>query len=174
MAGGGKHITQVQVAASTAYDDSNTNVSLGGTVQTAIDKLYTLAAGASGNVTPPFIFSYPGSLGANSYMQIGGVNSNQAGQIIQGSNYIVGLTITTSQVYNANQTVQLQVRSAVSTRTDITSAAVTIIGDNAHYSATVTFAPGTIAIGPNAEISAYLKSGNGISNAVLAIYVVPQ
>lgn len=167
-------ISITPVAGSVPYNNANSNVELGSTVQSAIDELYTLAKGANGNVTPPFIFSYAGSLGANSYMQVGGVNSNQAGQIIQGSNYIVGLTLTTSQVYNMNQTIQLQIRTSVSGHTDITSAAVTIIGDNAHYSATVTFAPGTIAIGPNAEIAAYLKSGNGIANGVLAIYVVSQ
>lgn len=170
----GKHVTQLQVAASVPYDNSGTNAELGSTTQTAIDELYQLAKGANGNVTPPFIFSFAGSLGTNSYMQVGNVNSNQAGQIIQGSNYIVGITITTSQVYNMNQTIQLQIRSGVSTHTDITSAAVTIVGDNAHYSATITFAPGTIAIGPNAELSAYLKTGNGIDNGVLAVYVVSQ
>lgn len=161
------------VAGSVPYDDTNTNAELGVTVQSAIDELYTLVKGANGNVTPPFIFSFAGSLGTSSYLQVGNVNSNQAGQIIQGSNYIVGMTITTSQVYNMNQTIQLQVRSGVSTRTDISGAAVTIIGDNAHFSATIVFST-PIAIGPNAELSAYLKTGNGIDNAVLAVYVVSQ
>lgn len=170
-------INPSDVAASVPFDRTTTiGLTFPSTVvsvQDALEYIRKQTAGASGNVTPPFIFSYPGSLGANSYMQVGGVNSNQAGQIIQGSNNIIGITITTSQVYNANQTIQLQVRSGVSTRTDISGAAVTIIGDNAHYSATITFST-PIAIGPNAEISAYLKSGNGISNAVLAIYVAPQ
>ena len=174
MAKGGL-VTTTQVASSVPFDNTVTGATgfSSTNVEDALIEVYKKVAGATGNVTPPFIFSYPGSLGSNSYMQVGGVNSNQAGQIIQGTNNIIGLTITTSQVYNAAQTIQIQIRSGVSTRTDVTGAAVTILGDNAHYSATIVFAT-PIALTANAEISAYLKSGNGISNAVLAVYVVPQ
>lgn len=167
----GKLFESTQVAQSVPFDN-DTNGMTSTDVQTAIEEVNAKAAGAGGNVTPPFIFSRQGALGTNSYLQVGTVFSNQGGQIVRGSNKIVALTLTTSQVYNMNQTVQLQRRTGVSTFVDIAGAAITIIGNNTNYSATVTFAT-PISIGPDFEIAAYLKTGNGIQNAVLLMYVVP-
>lgn len=159
-----------QVAKSTPFDNSSNGMT-STDVQSAIEEVRSPPNGGSG-VTPPFLFSRKGGIGINSYLQVGNVYSNQAGQVIPGTNRIVKITVTTSQVYNNAPTIQLQRRTGVSTRVDIAGAAITIIGDNAHYSAT--YIPVTpIDIGPDWELSAYLKSGNNISDAVLLIYVVP-
>lgn len=171
MKGGLLHYV-TQVAKSLFYDNTATSSTLGSNVNDAIDAIYARIATAGTGVTPPFLFSRQGNTGLSSYLQVGNVFSNQAGQVIPGNNKIVRMTLTTSQAYNVAQTVQLQLRTGVTTLVDLATGSITLPGDNVTYSTTITF--GTpIAIGPNAEIAAYLKTGNGIQNAVLLIYVVP-
>jgi hypothetical protein len=163
------------VSASVPFDTTTTIGSTFPTTvqsaQDAIEYLRQQTQGATG-VTPPFLFSRQGATGNSSYLQVGNVFSNQAGQVIPGTNKIVKITITTSQAYNQAQTVQIQTRTGVSTFVDLSGAAITIPGDNSTYS--VTYIPATpITLPTNAEISAYLKTGNGIQNAVLLVYVVP-
>lgn len=162
----------VPVATDVFFDNSGTTM-VSEDAESAIKELFAKVAGATGNVTPPFLFSRQGNLGLNSYLQVGNVFSNQAGQIIPGSNKIVALTITTSQAYNMNQTIQLQRRTGVSSFVDIPGAAITLPGNNTTFSGTIIFGS-PINIGPNFELATYLKSGNGIQNAVLLVYVVPQ
>lgn len=165
-----RYITQV--SRSLFYDNSGSSSTLGSTAQSAIDALWTRVSTAGTGVTPPFLFSRQGATGLSSYLQVGNVFSNQAGQVIPGNNKIVRLTLTTSQAYNVAQTVQIQLRTGVTTLSDLATCSITLPGDNVTYSTTFTFST-PISIGPNAEIAAYLKSGNGIQNAVLLVYVVP-
>ncbi len=158
----------IQVAVQIPFDNSNNNFTADD-VQAAIEESkQPITTG----VTPPFLFSRQGGMGLNSYLQVGNVFSNQAGQIIPGNNFLVRMTITTSQTYNLAQTIQIQRRTAVSTRVDIAGAAITIPGSNSAYAATYT-PSSPIALGSGWELSAYLKTGNNISDAVLLLYVVP-
>lgn len=159
------------VAGSVPFDNSTNGLTSDNT-QTAIEEVNAKFTSAGTGVTPPFLFARSGSTGSNSYLRIGDVNSNEAGQIIPGNNKIVRMTITSSAVYANPQTLQLQMRTGLNTRTDIVGAAVTIPGGSVAFSATVTFGS-PISIGPNVEISAYLKTGNGVQNAVLLVYIVP-
>ena len=123
-------------------------------------------------VTPPFIFSKDGAVGVGTYLRVGNVVSSQGGYIIRGNNTIVGLTLTTSQVYNVTTVVKIQRRTGVATFVDIAGCTVSITGNNIMYSNTVTFAT-PIAIGPDWELCAVNASGTTLQNAVLCLYVQP-
>lgn len=158
-------------AASEVPFDNATNGFVATDVQAAIEELKFPPSGGSG-VTPPFLFSRQGGIGINSYLLIGNVFSNQAGQLIPGNNKIVKITVTTSQTYNIAPVLQFQRRAGLSTRVDIAGASITIPGGNTAYSAT--YIPVTpISIGPDYELSCYLKSGSNISDAVVLLFVVP-
>lgn len=163
-------IYQSPVADSIPFDNT-TNSFVSDNVQEAIEEVRSPPNGGTG-VTPPFLFSRQGGMGLNSYLQVGNVFSNQAGQIIPGNNKIVKITVTTSQVYNIAPVIQFQTRTGLSTRVDIAGASITIPGNNTDYSATYVL-PSPVTIGPNAEVSCYLKSGNNITNPVVLLFVVP-
>ena len=124
--------------------------------------------GGSG-VTPPFLFSKSGGTGVGSYFFVGNVPTNQSGQTIAGLNKIVKASVSSSGNVAANTVIQFQSRTALSTFTDIATASITIPAGT--YKATAIL---NVNIGPDTEISAYVKSGSTVQNGIVLLYVVPR
>ena len=159
-------------ASNLQYDDTIVSPPFGAaSVQAVLDVLKNKASAASG-VSANVAFGYQGSLGTGQYLNQNGVPSNQAGIIVPGSNKIVRLTLSSGQVYNNAVVIQIARRTGTSSFTDIAGASITIPGNNTSYSATVSGL--SILIGPDWELSAYLKSGNTVAYPSLQVFVVPQ
>lgn len=120
--------------------------------------------------TPNFIFSKAGGASTGTYLRTGEAQTDRTGQLIKGNNYIIELALSNDSNRTSTTRVQLQRRTAVSTFVDIDDAWVDI-------------PPGTykasrsnlqIQIGPDEEISAYVKSGQSMTDPVLVVYITPQ
>jgi hypothetical protein len=122
-------------------------------------------------VTPGFIFSKDGSCGVGTYLRIGSVVTSDAGHPIIGKNRLITIRISAQSNVGSNTTVQIQKRTARTTRTDIAGASITIPSGN--YTASVTFDP-PIVLPDNVELCAYNKSGSTLSNAVMNVFLYPD
>lgn len=161
------YFSVTQVATSTPFDPTTTNAAgLTSTdTQAVIEEIWQKVKGASG-VTPPFFFGRVSGGGAGTYLTINGIATNKVGQIVRGSNTLVGMTVTTSaNVTGANAVIQIQQRTALNTFVDIAGASITILVGA--YSATAILA---VSLPANVEISAYIKSGS-TSDINLQVYV---
>lgn len=125
----------------------------------------------SPGVTPGFIFSKDGSCGVGTYLRIGSVVSSNSGHPIIGKNKIVKIRISAQSNVASNTTVQIQARTASTTRSDIAGATITIPAGN--YTATAEFEP-AITLPEDVELCAYNKSGSTLSNAVMNVFLFPD
>lgn len=159
------------MARSVPFD--NTSVDADGLVATdvqgAIEELNQRTVDPQG-VVPPFVFSKDGTLPVGTFLRTGSVQTNNAGQIIKGTNNLIEIRATSAA--NAGSTTRIQFfrRTGVSTRTDITGAFVDIPAGNYQGSNTTL----SISVGPDWEVGCYNASGSTLSNVVVVIYLTPQ
>jgi hypothetical protein len=124
---------------------------------------------ASNGVTPPFFMSKAGNAAVGTYLRVGEAVSSNTGMTIVGDNSINKLVISNGNNVASNTVVQIQRRTAVNTFSDITGASITIPAGT--YKASLDGL--SITLNTDEEISAYVKSGSTLSNAVFGIYIVP-
>ena len=134
-----------------------------------IEQLVNPPGGGSG-VTPPFVMSKSGNATVGTYLRVGESVSSNTGQLIKGVNYLIEMSVSNGSNVASNTVLQVQRRTGVNTFVDLAGASVTIPAGS--YKATNTGL--TISIGPDEEISAYVKSGSTLDNPILMIYCTPQ
>ena len=127
------------------------------------------ATGGSG-VVPPFFFTRGGTNPTGTYLKVGDVVTSDTGQSIPGLNYIVKLVAALSDTVATTTRIQFTRRTGVSSWADITNGYIDIPAGE--YTATRTGI--VIAIGPDAEVGCYIKSGSSCRNPIVGIFVVPQ
>ena len=162
-------------ASDTAYSNTTSGLAAAN-VQTAIDLLAGKLNSTSTGISPFYQFTTYGALGVGSYLSVGMVPSNQVGQLIPGVNKITKMAITCSQVLNGTAVIQLAQRTAVSTISDITGAALTFAGNNTAYKASIIFST-PISLSADTELVAYFKSSNSggsLQNPVLLVFAQPN
>lgn len=134
-----------------------------------IEELVNPPGGGSG-VTPPFVFSKSGNATVGTYLRTGEAVGSKTGQLIKGLNYIVEVNASNGANAGSTTRIQFQRRTAVSTFSDITGAFVdipsgTYKGQNTGLS---------ISLGPDEEVSCYVKSGSTLSDPVVTLFLSPQ
>ena len=127
------------------------------------------SANTSPGVTPGFVFAKDGNCTVGTYLRIGAVITSDAGHPIIGKNKLVRIRITAASVVGTATVFQIQKRTAVSTRTDVAGASITIPAGQ--YSASETF---DIALGTDPELCAYNKSGSTAANVVMNVFLYPD
>ncbi len=127
------------------------------------------SANTSPGVTPGFVFTKDGNCTVGTYLRIGSVITSDAGHPIIGKNKLVRIRITAASAVGTNTVFQIQKRTAVSTRTDVAGASITILAGQ--YSASASF---DIALGTDPELCAYNKSGSTASNVVMNVFLFPD
>jgi len=130
--------------------------------------MYQLAGKQTGGVTPPFIFSFAGGANIGTYLRSGSVPTSDTGQVLKGTNRIVEIHVSSKAVVASNSTIQFQRRSAVSTRSDISGAFVTL--PTGQYKGSS--GPLNIIIGPDWEMACYTSLGS-FSSPVVVLYLEP-
>lgn len=125
---------------------------------------------ASGGVVPPFVFSKDGHCTVGTYLRTGVVpgGAGGSGQLILGTNKLIGLDMRTSANVATKTRFQMARRTAVNTWSDIAGAFVEINAGS--YVGTVDL---NISIGADWEVSFYNKSGSTTNNTVLVSYFTP-
>lgn len=113
-----------------------------------------------------FVMSKSGATPVSTYLRIHEVPTSQTGQILLGSPLLTGFVVSTTQVVAHDTRVQLQRRTGQATFADIPNAYVDILAGNYKGQRTGL----GIQIGPDDEISAYVSSGDTLSNPVLTGY----
>lgn len=108
-------------------------------------------------------------MSVGTYLDIGTIASNNTGQSVLGHGTLMDLSATNSAVAtSAPMIFQLQKRVDVNTFEDIPGASISIqIGD---YAAFKSFLP-CIVLEEDAEVSAYLKSGDLPTNPVVQVHL---
>lgn len=132
----------------------------------------TNQGGGGTGVTPPFVFSRLGIVGAGTYLfNPGNTISSSVGQLIPGLNNLVKIAISCkSVVAGVPAVMQMQRRTAVSTFIDIPDAVITIpVGE---YNITEVTLP-VVPFGPDWEVSWYCTSGQ-FEDPNLAMFLIPQ
>lgn len=131
--------------------------------------------GGGNGVTPAFTLSRQNFVSQGDYLLAGDVPTSITGLPIKGINTIVDIDITNGTSVDMDNTFQLSSRTGLASFVDIPGATVTLTTGN--FEATAAFL--TIDIGPDEEVSAYLKTGQtaGVGrcrDVVLSIYCIPR
>lgn len=127
-------------------------------VKAAIKELFTSGTQAGPNGGGPMSFTAPqGTMKGGDWFFIGQQPTNVVGEILEGSNKLVNLTLTTGQFISGSPAkVQITERTDVDTIVDVAGALLEIpVGD---YRATAVY---DIDLADNSEIGAYLTLDSG-------------
>ena len=136
----------------------------------ATDQLWEAnAIGANvAGVSPGFVFSRDGGFNSGTYLRTGAVDNSKSGQFIKGTNIVTSIYATSGTNVTVSSTIQFFKRTGLSTRTNIPGLSVTIGVGNYQNESSV-----NITIGPDFELGGYCSAGQGLSDVVVILYMIP-